>query len=73
MDGAGEPDRPPIQHEVYVYLCDSVLMLTLCAADVWSYGVLLWEIFSLGATPYETLEADDVMRLVCVRLRLRRL
>ena len=41
-------------------------------ADVWSFGILMWEIVTLGSTPYPGLDTKQVMRKVANGSRLEK-
>ena len=42
------------------------------ASDVWSFGVLAWEVMSLGAEPYEDMTAEAAVRAVIQGFRMPR-
>lgn len=42
------------------------------ASDVWSYGILLWEMYSLGQQPYDGLSGAEVVKFIESGKRLLR-
>jgi serine/threonine protein kinase len=34
------------------------------ASDVWSFGIVVWEIFTFGMIPYMTLENDELLKFL---------
>lgn len=45
-----------------IHLFYKGIYTSLC--DVWSYGILMWEIFSLGSVPYLGLSNNKATELV---------
>ncbi|XP_070553342.1 fibroblast growth factor receptor 2-like [Ptychodera flava] len=41
-------------------------------SDIWSFGVLLWEVSSLGRRPYEDLQNDQILSMIKIGKRLSR-
>ncbi|KAK9686223.1 Protein tyrosine and serine/threonine kinase, partial [Popillia japonica] len=53
--------RLPIRWMAPESLYDNIFSIK---SDVWSFGVLMWEVVTLGSTPYPGLSAAEVMRKV---------
>ncbi|CAG9769267.1 unnamed protein product [Ceutorhynchus assimilis] len=53
--------RLPIRWMAPESLYDNIFSVK---SDVWSFGILIWEVVTLGSTPYPGLSAAEVMRKV---------
>ncbi|XP_034952398.1 tyrosine kinase receptor Cad96Ca [Chelonus insularis] len=61
--------RLPIRWMAPESLYDNIFSVK---SDIWSFGVLIWEIVTLGSTPYPGMAAADVMRKIKDGYRLER-
>ncbi|KAF2356358.1 Serine-threonine/tyrosine-protein kinase catalytic domain [Trinorchestia longiramus] len=61
--------RLPIRWMALESLYDNIFS---SKTDVWSFGILLWEIVTLGSTPYPGMSAEEVMKKIKSGYRLEK-
>ena len=61
--------RLPIRWMAIESLYDNIFSVK---SDIWSFGILMWEIVTLGSTPYPGIGAADVMKKVRDGYRLEK-
>lgn len=70
-----ERSRPPQRHALPVrWMAPEALLYNAYnhETDVWAYGILLWEIVTLGSTPYAAMTGREVLSAVTEGYRLER-
>ncbi|GBP61205.1 Tyrosine kinase receptor Cad96Ca [Eumeta japonica] len=70
-----ERSRPPQRHALPIrWMAPEALLYNMYnhETDVWAYGILLWEIVTLGSTPYAAMSGREVLSAVTEGYRLER-
>uniref|UniRef100_A0A2A4J7B8 Protein kinase domain-containing protein n=1 Tax=Heliothis virescens TaxID=7102 RepID=A0A2A4J7B8_HELVI len=71
---AGAAARAPRAALPVRWMAPEALLYSVCShhTDVWAFGILLWEIVTLGSTPYAAMSGREVLGAVTEGYRLER-